>query len=107
MTAAFDGYGNEAAVSGATVRIVLGVLGVSLILGLVAVPLTTEAHSTGKSYRVGLVSLGSIDPSGPGPWWQPLRDALRELGRLPGLIREVARLGVDVFVTTSTREHGR
>jgi len=110
-------------VSGATVRIGLGVLRASLILGLVAVPLTTEAQSTGKSYRVGLVSLGNIDPSGPSPWWQPFRDAMRELGyvegtnlvfrvvapagmpeRLPGQIREVARLGVDVFVTTSTRE---
>ncbi len=109
--------------SGATVRIALRALTASLILGLVAVPLGTEARSTAKSYRVGLVSLGNTDPSRPSPWWQPFRDAMRELGyvegtnlvfkvvapagvpeRLPGLIREVARLGIDVFVTTSTRE---
>ena len=109
--------------SGAIIRIGFGALIASLLLGLVAVPLAAEAQSTGKSYRVGLVSLGAVDASRPGPWWQPLRDAMRELGyvegtdlvfkvvapagapeRLPSLIREVARLGVDVFVTTSTRE---
>jgi putative ABC transport system substrate-binding protein len=86
-------------------------------------PLATEAQSTAKSHRVALVSLGSVDPSGPSPWWQPFRDAMRELGyveganlvftvvapagrpeRLPGLIRDVARRGIDVFVTTATRE---
>jgi len=91
--------------------------------GLLAAPLAAEAQSTGKLYRVGLVSLGSVDASRPSPWWQPLRDAMRELGyveganlvfkvvapagapeRLPSLIREVARLGVDVFVATSSRE---
>src|SRR5262245_46960582 len=106
-----------------SVGIALGVLWASLILGVVAVPLTVEAQSTAKAYRVGLVSLGTIDPSGPTQWWQPFRDAMRELGyvegtnlvfmivapagmpeRLPGLIREAARLGIDVFVTTSTRE---
>jgi len=108
---------------GACARIALGVLAAGLILRLVVMPLTTEAQSTGKPYRVGLVSLGNIDPSVPSPWWQPFREAMRELGyvegtnlvfrvvapagtpeRMPGLIREVARLGVDVFVTTSTRE---
>ena len=92
-------------------------------LGVLAVPLVTEAQSSGKSHRVGLVSLGSVDPSRPSPWWQPFRDEMRELGyveganlvfknvapagrpeRMPGLIREVTRLGVDVFVTTSSRE---
>ena len=107
----------------AVCRVGLRVLTMSLILGLVAVPLATDAQSTAKSYRVGLVSLGNTDASRPSPWWQPFRDAMRELGyveganlvfrvvapagapeRLPGLIREVSRLGVDVFVTTSTRE---
>jgi len=110
-------------VSRAIIRTGCGALIVGFLLGLIAVPLAAEAQSTGKSYRVGLVSLGSVDASRPSPWWQPFRDAMQELGyvegtnlvfrvvapagepeRLPSLIRETARLGVDVFVTTSTRE---
>jgi putative ABC transport system substrate-binding protein len=69
-------------------------------------------------YRVGLVSLGG-DPL----WWRPVLDAMRELGYvegrnlvvrrafakghpedLPRLVTELLRSGVDVVVTTATRE---
>src|SRR5215467_4113445 len=85
---------------------------------LLAAPLAARAQQQGKVYRVGLVSLGG-DPL----WWQPVLDAMRELGYvegrnlavrrafakghpadLPRLIAELLRPGVDVVVTTATRE---
>jgi len=86
--------------------------------GLLAAPLTAEGQQAGQVYRVGLVSLGG-DPL----WWQPVLDAMRELGYvegrnlavrrafakghpedLPRLVTELLRSGVDVVVTTATRE---
>ena len=85
---------------------------------LLATPLAAEAQQTNKVYRVGLVSLGG-DPL----WWRPVLDAMRELGYvegrnlvvrraftkghpedLPRLVTELLRSGVDVVVTTATRE---
>src|SRR5262249_58686344 len=77
-----------------------------------------EAQQTERVYRVGLVSLGG-DPL----WWQPVLDAIRELGYVEGrnlavkrafakghaedlrrLVMELTRSGIDVAVTTATRE---
>ena len=90
-------------------------------LGAVALwiaPLTAGAQPAGKVHRVGLVSLGG-DPL----WWRPVLDAMREFGYIEGrnldvkrafakgraedlhrLVMELARSGIDVAVTTSTRE---
>ncbi len=86
--------------------------------GIIAGPRAAQAQPAGKLYRVGLVSLGG-DPL----WWQPVLDAMRELGYvegrnlavrrafakghpevLPRLVTELVRSGVDVVVTTATRE---
>jgi len=86
--------------------------------GLLTAPLAAEAEQASKVYRVGLVSLGG-DPL----WWRPVLDAMRELGyvegrnlavrrafakghpeNLPRLVTELVRSGVDVVVTTATRE---
>jgi len=88
-----------------------------LTLGLAA-PLAAEAQQAERVYRVGLVSLGG-DPD----WWGPLLDAMRDLGYvdgrnlavkrafakghaedLPRLVLELVRSGIDVVVTTATRE---
>jgi putative tryptophan/tyrosine transport system substrate-binding protein len=88
---------------------------------LLAVPLAAEAQPAEKVWRIGLVSTGS-DPERPVSW-QPFVEAMRELryvegrnlavksafakGRseeLPRLIGELLRSGVDVMVTTGTRE---
>jgi putative tryptophan/tyrosine transport system substrate-binding protein len=85
---------------------------------LLAAPLAAEGQQGGKVYRIGLVSAGG-DPR----WWQPVLDALRELGYvegrnltvkrafakghaedLPDLINELVRSGVDVAIVTGTRE---
>jgi len=90
---------------------------------LLGAPFAATAQHATKVYRVGLVSLGGTDPSLPGQWWNPFLGAMRELGyvegtnlmikivtpagvveRLPGLVRDVVRDGVDVFVTTGARE---
>ncbi len=87
-------------------------------LGAVLAAPPAEAREAERVYRVGLVSLGG-DPL----WWQPVLDALRELGYvegrnltvkrafakghaedLPRLVMELARSGIDVAVTTATRE---
>jgi len=86
--------------------------------GLLGSPLAAESQQAVKVYRVGLVSLGG-DPL----WWQPVLDAMRDLGyvegrnlavkrafakghpeNLPRLVSELVRSGVDVVVTTATRE---
>jgi putative ABC transport system substrate-binding protein len=85
---------------------------------VLAAPLRAEAQEAGKVQTVGLVSLGG-DPL----WWQPLLDAVRELGYIEGqnlavkrafakghaeelrrLVTEITRSGIDVAVTTATRE---
>ena len=91
------------------------VIGVGATLGA---PLTAEAQQSERVYRVGLVSLGG-DPL----WWQPVLDAIHELGYVEGrnltvkrafakghaqdlrrLVMEVTRSGIDVAVTTAVRE---
>ena len=85
---------------------------------LLAAPLAAEAEQASTMYRVGLVSLG-----GDLLWWQPVLDAMRELGYVEGrnltvrrafakghpedlsrLVTELVRPGVDVVVTTAVRE---
>jgi ABC-type uncharacterized transport system substrate-binding protein len=85
---------------------------------VLAAPLGAEGQQAGKVHTVGLVSLGG-DPL----WWQPVLDAIRELGYiegqnlavkrafakghaedLPRLVSEMTRSGIDVAVTTATRE---
>jgi len=87
-------------------------------LALLAAPLAAEAQPAGKVHTVGLVSLG-----GDRLWWQPVLDGIRELGYVEGqnltvkrafaqghadqlrrLVTDMARSGIDVAVTTATRE---
>jgi putative tryptophan/tyrosine transport system substrate-binding protein len=86
--------------------------------GLLQGALAAEAQQAARGYRVGLVSSGG-DPL----WWQPVLEAMRELGyiegrnlvvkrafakghaeNLPRLVTELVRSGIDVVVTTATRE---
>jgi putative ABC transport system substrate-binding protein len=88
---------------------------VTLTLTLLAAPFAAEAQ---QMYRVGLVSIGG-DPQ----WWRPFIEAMGELGYvegrnlmvkrafangriedLPRLVHDLVRSGVDVAVTTATRE---
>ena len=88
---------------------------------LLAAPFVAEAQPAEKTWRIGLVSVGS-DPTRPGRW-QPFVEAIRGLGyvegrnlavknafakgrseELPRLVDELLRSGVDVMVTTGTRE---
>ena len=92
----------------------LAILTVSLTLA----PLAAEAQSTGKFSRIGFLFYGSPGPSAE---LDAFRQGLRELGyiegqnvtieyrfasgqigRLPELATELARLKVDVIVTPST-----
>lgn len=53
-------------------------------LVLLAMPLAAEAQQlAGKVYRVGTLSLGTLDPTQP-DWWQPFLDAMRELNYVEG-----------------------
>jgi len=89
-----------------------------VVIGGLLAPLAAEAQQAARVYRVGLVSLGG-DPQ----WWRPVLEAMRELGYvegrnlvvrrafakghaedLPRLVAELLRPGVDVVVTTATRE---
>jgi ABC-type uncharacterized transport system substrate-binding protein len=97
----------------------------TFIIGLGAVlaaPLAAEAQQAGKVYRVGLLSMGTINPDVP--MWNGFMDAMRERGyiedrnllirrgaagdgrpdRLPQFVAGFLRDGVDIIVTTSTRE---
>jgi len=85
-------------------------------------PLAAEAQPAGKVYRVGLLSMGTIDPDAP--MWNGFIDSMREYGyiegrnlvirrgasgdgrpdRLPDFVAGFLRDGVDIIVTTSTRE---
>jgi len=89
--------------------------------GLLAAPLAAQAQPAEKVRRVGLVSIGT-DPTRPARW-QPMMEAMRELGYvegrnlevvrifgsarfedLPRLIDELLRSGVEVMVATGSRE---
>src|SRR5215470_19381994 len=88
------------------------------LAGPLAGTLAAEAQQAAKVHTVGFVSLGG-DPL----WWQPILDALRELGYvegqnlslkrafarghaedLPRLVVNMTRSGLDVAITTATRE---
>src|SRR5215831_9878680 len=90
----------------------------TLSASLLAPARSAEGQQAGRVYRVGLVSLGG-DPQ----WWRPVLEAMEELGYvegrnlvvrrafakghaedLPRLVAELLRTGVDVVVTTATRE---
>jgi len=85
-----------------------------LALGLMLAPLALEAQQTGKVYRIGVLR------EGPDLTSKPVVDAMRELGwvegqnfkietryadrreQLPALAAELARLKVDLILTTGT-----
>ena len=88
---------------------------VALTLAILAVPFSTAAQTSSKSYRVGHLFGGGRTADGLPP--RPLRDALRELGyvegrnvlyearfaegqidQLPALAAELVRVKVDVIV---------
>ncbi|MFQ5931807.1 MAG: ABC transporter substrate-binding protein [Nitrospiraceae bacterium] len=92
----------------------------SLALGLLAAPVPAEGQKAGKTYRIGVLSLGS-SPSAKQIARSPFRLKLRELGwvegrnyvfegrhaegkpaRLSALAAELARLKVDVIFTIGT-----
>ena len=89
--------------------------------GLLATPLAGGAQQTGRTYTIGILSLGFED-FGP-VWWEVFLRSMRELGyvqgrnllvkfafasdhpeRLSSLARDLVRAGADVIVTTSVRE---
>jgi putative tryptophan/tyrosine transport system substrate-binding protein len=90
----------------------------SLIGGLLAAPLAAEVQQAVKAPRVGLLGLGS---AGASPFFEALRQGLRERGwiegrniafedrtrvgdysRLPDVAAELVRLKVDVIVASGT-----
>jgi putative ABC transport system substrate-binding protein len=90
---------------------------VPLALGLLAVPIAGQTQPTAKVYRIGYLSPGAASGGVSGPF----RDALKELGyiegrnlviesrfadtrwdQLPGLAKDLVRVGVDIIVTIGT-----
>ena len=90
---------------------------VSLALSLLAAPIVATAQSVGKVYRIGYLSPGAASQGVSAPF----RDALKELGyiegrdfviesrfadakmdQLPGLAKDLVRVGVDIIVTIGT-----
>ena len=88
----------------------------TLILGILAMPIAAEAQRQAKVPRLGYVS-GSGDPSAAGPHVEAFRQGLRDRGyiegknilveyryaegkldRVPGLVAELLQLKVDVLV---------
>jgi putative ABC transport system substrate-binding protein len=91
-------------------------------LGLLAVPITTDAQQQGKIYRVGVLSVGGTEAT----WrvgYTPFIEALRDLDyiegrnlvfrpafadgkpeRLPALVAELLNEKVDVIVASANRE---
>ena len=88
----------------------------TLILGILAMPIAAEAQRQAKVSRLGYVS-GSGDPSAAGPHVEAFRQGLRDRGyiegknilveyryaegkldRVPGLVAELLQLKVDVLV---------
>src|SRR5215470_15826126 len=100
-----------------------GFLG-TLAGGLLARPFVARAQQTGNVYRVGLLTMGTITPENGMGMWGGFLDAMGQLGyvegsnlvvrraavggqspeRLPGLVAGLLQDGVDIIVTTSTRE---
>ena len=97
----------------------LRVLPFVLAVVLLVAPDLSEAQATGKTYHVGILSIGTNQPSR----WEPFIEAMKDLNyvegknlvikrafgagagnRLPGLIAELMNAKVDVIVTTGTRE---
>jgi putative tryptophan/tyrosine transport system substrate-binding protein len=94
---------------------------VMLLVATLTAPPTAEAQA-GKVFRVGILTMGTITPDTP--MWNGFITALREFGyvegrnlvirhgatgdgrpdRLPEFVTGFLRDGVDVIVTTSTRE---
>jgi putative ABC transport system substrate-binding protein len=89
--------------------------------GLLAAPLAAEAQQAGKVYRIGYLSLGSLESPETRASLDAFRQGLRERGyvegqnivieyrsadgkieRLPGLASELARLKVDLIVAGAT-----
>ena len=95
---------------------------IAATLAFLAAPLVAEDQAGRTVYRVGLLSMGNITPGLP--MWSGFLDAMRELDyvenrnlvvrrgaagdgrpdRLPEFVAGFLRDGVDVIVTTSTRE---
>ena len=92
-------------------------LAAAVALGLLAVPLATDAQQAGKLYRIGYLETGAVRQLP----WEAFRERLRELGyvegqtvafevrwvdgrldRLPTLAAELVRLKVDVVVTAGS-----
>jgi ABC-type uncharacterized transport system substrate-binding protein len=93
-----------------------------ITFAVLAAPLAAGAQQTGNVYRVGLLTMGTITPDVP--MWSAFIDAMRKYGyvegrnlvvrrgaagdgqpdRLPEFVAGFLRDGVDVIVTTSTRE---
>jgi len=90
---------------------------VSLALTLLAAPIAAEAQPTAKVYRIGYLSPGAASEGVSGRF----RDTLKELGyiegrnlviesrfadtkmdELPGLAKDLVRVGVDIIVTIGT-----
>ena len=95
-----------------------------LMLGLLLASIAGEvgAQPSGKTARIGIISLGT-DPARPGPEWAAFVEALRGLGhtegrnivierrfaagrsrQLSGFAAELVRLDVDVIVVSGLRE---
>jgi putative ABC transport system substrate-binding protein len=91
------------------------------LAGALAVPRTAAAQQAGKVYRIGYVS-PAAPPQGTSPAWSAFLDGLRQEGFVDGthvsierryasgggaaraqeLLRELAAMNTDVFVTVST-----
>src|SRR5260370_28385299 len=91
----------------------------SIAGGLLAGPCAAGAQDAGRTYTIGVVSIGT-DPAQLGPW-QSFIDAMRERGyvegrnlvvkrafgnpdRLVGMLAELVAARVDAIVTTGPRE---
>jgi len=91
----------------------------SIAGGLLAGPCVAGAQDAGRTYTIGVVSIGT-DPAQLGPW-QSFIDAMRERGyvegrnlvvkrafgnpdRLAGMLAELVAARVDAIVTTGPRE---
>ncbi len=96
----------------------LRTLGVAILVSSLAAPLTADAQSPRRIWRIGYLSLVSGELEQYKPWVAAFRDGVRELGyveganivieqryaaghveRLPALAAELVRLKVDVLVT--------
>lgn len=95
---------------------------VTLIIGLLAAPMSVDAQQVGKMYRIGYLR----STAGPGEREEAFRQGLRDLGwteaqnitieylwaagrrdRLPALAEELVRLKVDLMVTAGAQVMAR